>query len=232
MITNNFVKRHIGPSSNDVEKMLQTLGMKSVDELIYETLPDNIRLQRELSLGKGLSEHEYIAHLKKLGQKNKLFRTFIGMGYYNTITPAVITRNVLENAGWYTAYTPYQAEISQGRLEALLNYQTMVSDLTGLPIANASLLDEATAASEAMIMFFNARSRQQQKAGVNKFFVSNGVFPHTLDVIHTRALPLNIEVVTGSFDDFSVDGSYFGALFQYPDQFGQIHDNRDLVQKF
>jgi glycine dehydrogenase len=231
MITNNFVKRHIGPSPKDVQKMLQMIGMKSIDELMYETLPDNIRLPEELSLGKGLSEHEYLTHLKQLGQKNKLFRTFIGMGYYNTITPAVITRNVLENAGWYTAYTPYQAEISQGRLEALLNFQTMVSDLTGLPIANASLLDEATAASEAMIMFFNARSRQQQKSGVNKFFVSDGVFPHTLDVILTRAVPLNIEVITGSFNEFVADSTYFGALFQYPDQFGQIHDNRQLVQQ-
>lgn len=230
MITNNFVKRHIGPSKNEVDKMLQVIGVGSIDEMLYQILPDNIRLPEALKIGAGMNEYEYIQHLKDLGSKNKLFKTFIGLGYYHTITPAVITRNVLENPGWYTAYTPYQAEISQGRLEALLNFQTMISDLTALPIANASLLDEATAAAEAMIMFFNSRSRHQVKSGVIKFFVSDGVFPHTLDVVKTRALPLGIEVVSGSLDAGQLDDNYFGALLQYPDQFGNIHENKPLLE--
>lgn len=231
MITNDFVKRHIGPRPEQVKEMLAFLGMESMDQLMYETLPDNIRNHEPLKLAKGLNEYEYLQHLRGIGAKNKLFRSFIGMGYYNSITPGVITRNVLENAGWYTAYTPYQAEISQGRLEALLNFQTMVCDLTAMPIANASLLDEATAAAEAMIMFFNSRSRQQVKAGSNRFYVSDGVFPHTLDVVVGRAVPLGIEVVQGSLSDFQADENIFGALLQYPDQYGQVFDNRQLVQE-
>ncbi len=229
MITNNFVKRHIGPSETEVKQMLQVIGVNTIDEMLYEILPDSIRLKKPLNIGSGLNEYEYLNHLKALGNKNKMFKTFIGMGYYDTITPGVITRNVLENAGWYTAYTPYQAEISQGRLEALLNFQTMVSDLTALPIANASLLDEATAAAEAMIMFYNSRSRQQTKAGVSKFFVDNGVFPHTAEVLKTRAVPLNIEIIVGTVNEIPLDGSFFGALLQYPDQFGNIISNADLV---
>lgn len=229
MISNNFVQRHIGPTPKDIRVMTEQLGVESLDELIDQIVPDTIRLKGKLSIGDGMSEYDYLNHLRAIGQKNKLFKSYIGMGYYNTITPGVITRNVLENAGWYTAYTPYQAEISQGRLEALLNFQTMVSDLTALPIANASLLDEATAAAEAMIMFYNGRTRAQAKAGLAKFFVSDGVFPHTLDVIKTRALPLGIEVVLGSLDQMKQHDGYFGVLLQYPDQFGQIHDNRDLV---
>ncbi|HMM11400.1 MAG TPA: aminomethyl-transferring glycine dehydrogenase [Bacteroidales bacterium] len=231
MAHNEFLKRHIGPSTREVEMMLAYLGMRDMDHFLYEILPDNIRLQKPLNLPQGMSEHEYLNHLREVASRNQLFKTYIGLGYYNTITPSVIQRNVLENPGWYTAYTPYQAEISQGRLEALLNFQTMVSDLTGLPIANASLLDEATAAAEAMIMFYNARSRQQVKAGANRFFVSDGVFPQTLDVIQMRAEPLGIEVIVGSFIDARPDSNWFGALLQYPDQYGQLHDNKSLVQE-
>jgi len=231
MITNNFIHRHVGPSAEQIPEMLHKIGVSSIKQLIDEIVPSNIRLPKPLNIGKGMNEFEYVQHLKALAGKNKIFKTFIGLGYYNTITPGVITRNVLENAGWYTAYTPYQAEISQGRLEALLNFQTMVSDLTGLPIANASLLDEATAAAEAMIMFFNARSRQQEKANINKFFVSDKVFPQTLDVIQTRAKRLSIEVVTGSVNNMVFDQNYFGVLLQYPDQFGQVEDYTTLVSK-
>ncbi len=231
MITNNFIKRHIGPKKADIDKMLNKIGVGSIDQLIDETIPPKIRLKKPLDLPEGMNEHEYLTHLEALGKKNKLFKTYIGMGYYNTITPAVITRNVLENPGWYTAYTPYQAEISQGRLEALLNFQTMVSDLTAMPLANASLLDEGTAAAEGMIMFFNARSRAQAKQNINKFFVSDGIFPQTLEVLKTRAIPLGIEIVTGSFDTIAPDESFFGAILQYPDQFGQVHDNSKLVKK-
>ncbi|MFZ4463207.1 MAG: aminomethyl-transferring glycine dehydrogenase [Bacteroidales bacterium] len=229
MITNNFIQRHVGPSEDQVKTMLQAIGVGSLSQLINEIVPQNIRLPKPLDLPQGLNEYEYLNHLKGLAAKNLVFRTFIGMGYYNTITPSVITRNVLENPGWYTAYTPYQAEISQGRLEALLNYQTMVSDLTALPIANASLLDEATSAAEAMIMFFNARSRQQEKNGVNKFFVSDAVFPHTLDVVVSRALPLGIEVLSGDPAKINLDQSFFGILLQYPDQFGNIRNEVDFV---
>lgn len=231
MITNNFIHRHIGPSDEQLPEMLSKIGVSSVKQLIDEIVPANIRLPKPLNIGKGMNEFEYVNHLKELAGKNKLYKSFIGLGYYNTITPGVITRNVLENAGWYTAYTPYQAEISQGRLEALLNFQTMVCDLTGLPIANASLLDEATAASEAMIMFYNARSRQQEKQNINKFFVSDRVFPQTLDVIKTRAIPLGIDVLVGCVNETDFDQSYFGVLIQYPDQFGLVTDYISLVQK-
>ena len=160
MITDNFISRHNGPREEEVSMMLKKIGVNSLDELIDKTIPASIRLKSPLNLNKGMNELEYMNHIKEIGSKNKIFRTFIGMGYYNTITPGVITRNILENPGWYTSYTPYQAEISQGRLEALLNFQTMVCDLTAMPIANASLLDEGTAASEAMIMFYNATSRE------------------------------------------------------------------------
>ncbi|MBU1370510.1 MAG: aminomethyl-transferring glycine dehydrogenase [Bacteroidetes bacterium] len=230
MISNNFLQRHLGPNDKDIQKMLRAIGLDTVEQLIDEVIPENIRLTEPLNIGEGINEYEYLQHLKKIAAKNKLFKSYIGMGYYDTITPGVITRNVLENAGWYTAYTPYQAEISQGRLEALLNFQTMVSDLTGLPIANASLLDEATAAAEAMIMFHNARSRAQQKNGVNKFFVDKGVFPQTADVVNTRALPLGIEIVEGDFDADKLDDSYFGVLLQYPDQFGQIKDFQQAAE--
>ncbi len=217
MITNNFNERHNGIRKQDEARMLEKIGIKSSDELIDQTIPASIRLKKDMDLPDGLNEYEYIQHLKSLGSKNQLYRSYIGMGYYNTILPGVIQRNILENPGWYTAYTPYQAEISQGRLEALLNFQTVISDLTGLEIANASLLDEATAAAEAMIMLFNSRPRDAVKKGVNKFFASSNCFPQTLDVLKNRAEPLGIELVIDHHDKVELDEAYFGALLQYPD---------------
>lgn len=224
MITNNFTKRHVGPSNADIEKMLQTIGMKSIEELVSQTVPADIRLPKPLSIAAGMNEYEVQNHLAEIGSKNKVFRSFIGMGYYNTILPGVIQRNILENPSWYTSYTPYQAEISQGRLEALLNFQTMVSDLTAMPICNASLLDEGTAAAEAMIMAFNARKREKVKAGANSFFVSERLFPQSIEVIKTRALPLGIDIIIGDHKTFSFSENIYGAIVQYPDQFGCIHD--------
>ena len=178
-----FSSRHIGPNEAEKAEMLAAIGVKSVQELVNQTIPSQIRLGGELHIDNALSEQEYLQHITELGNKNKVFKSFIGLGYNETIVPSVILRNVLENPGWYTAYTPYQAEISQGRLEALLNFQTMVLDLTGMEIANASLLDEGTAAAEAMIMFWNARSRQETKDGVNKFFVGTNCFPQTKEVV-------------------------------------------------
>ncbi|MDD3876684.1 MAG: aminomethyl-transferring glycine dehydrogenase [Bacteroidales bacterium] len=230
MITNNFIKRHNGPQKNDLKHMLETIGVNSIETLIDETVPSSIRCKRSLNLPNGINEFEYISHLKELASKNKIFKTYIGLGYYNTIMPGVIQRNILENPGWYTSYTPYQAEISQGRLEALLNYQTMLVDLTGLPIANASLLDEGTAAAEAMIMLFNSRSRDAQKRGVNKFFVASNLFPHTIDVISTRAEPLGIELIIKDIKEFSADDMVFGVIVQYPDENGKINDYTILTE--
>ena len=231
MITNNFISRHNGPRAEDIEKIISKIGVKSVDDLIDQTIPKAIRLKGTLNLPEGLNEYEYLNHLKILGSKNKIYKTYIGLGYYNTITPGVIQRNILENPGWYTAYTPYQAEISQGRLEALLNFQTVVSDLTGLELANASLLDEATAAAEAMIMLFNSRSREAQKNNVNKFFVSERTFPQTIDVLKNRAEPLGIDLVIGSCKEASFDQSFFGALIQFPDERGSVHNYKPFVEK-
>ncbi len=230
MITNNFIERHNGPRKNEQVKMLEKIGVSSLDELINQTVPETIRLKKPLNLPDGINEYEYINHLKELASKNKIFKTYIGLGYYNTITPGVIQRNVLENPGWYTAYTPYQAEISQGRLEALLNYQTMISDMTGLPIANASLLDEGTAAAEAMIMLFNARSRNVVKKGANGFFVSENLFPQTIAVLQNRANPLGIELFIGDHDSFKFNEKIFGGIVQYPDQFGEINDYSAFVE--
>jgi glycine dehydrogenase len=226
MINNNFINRHLGPSQDEVERMLQTIGVASLDELINRTIPSSIRLNGEMNLPEGMSEYEYLRKLRLIAAKNKLFRSYIGMGYYNTITPPVIQRNILENPGWYTAYTPYQAEISQGRLEALLAFQTMVIDMTGMEIANASLLDEGSAAGEAMIMAFNSRSRASVKSGANKFFVDSAIFPQTLDVLITRAEPLGIEVVVGKYNEIGLNESFFGTLVQYPDERGEIRDYR------
>ncbi len=231
MISNNFILRHNGPRPEQVDNMLEKIGVSSLDELIDQTIPASIRMKEELDIPEGLNEYQYLDHLKKLGSKNRVFRSFIGLGYYNTITPGVITRNILENPGWYTSYTPYQAEISQGRLEALLNFQTMISDLTGLPIANASLLDEGTAAAEAMIMLFNSRPRAKAKSGANKFFVSHGLFPQTIEVLKTRSVPLGIELVVGCCSNAEIDDSFFGAIVQYPNQKGHIHDYRPFVEK-
>uniref|UniRef100_UPI00404B6BFB aminomethyl-transferring glycine dehydrogenase n=1 Tax=Fluviicola sp. TaxID=1917219 RepID=UPI00404B6BFB len=225
-----FSSRHIGPNEAEKAEMLAAIGVKSVQELVNQTIPSQIRLGGELHIDNALSEQEYLQHITELGKKNKLFKSFIGLGYNETIVPSVILRNVLENPGWYTAYTPYQAEISQGRLEALLNFQTMVLDLTGMEIANASLLDEGTAAAEAMIMFWNARSRQETKDGVNKFFVGTNCFPQTKEVVLGRALNLGIELIEGDEASFVNDGTYFGALIQYTTANGCITDVASFIQ--
>ncbi|MFH1160594.1 MAG: glycine dehydrogenase (aminomethyl-transferring), partial [bacterium] len=231
MITNNFVCRHNGPNVSEIQLMLEKIGVNSLDQLIDETVPASIRMKSPIHLPKGMNEVQFLTHLKEVAGKNKAFKTFIGMGYYNTITPGVILRNILENPGWYTAYTPYQAEISQGRLEALLNFQTMVISLTGLPIANASLLDEGTAAAEAMIMLYNSRSRDAVKRGANVFLVSQNMFPQTLDVMKTRAIPFGIEVLVGKCSEFTFHDKVFGVAVQYPNQFGSVNDYRGLVEK-
>src|SRR3990167_7083093 len=180
MRTDAFALRHIGTGENDINHMLQTIGVDSLDQLIFETIPDDIRLKNELNLEEPMTEYEYLNHIQELGKKNKVFKSYIGLGYHPAIVPAVIQRNIFENPGWYTAYTPYQAEIAQGRLEAILNFQTMVIELTGMEIANASLLDEGTAAAEAMALLFDVRSRDQKKNNINKFFVSEEILPQTL----------------------------------------------------
>ena len=224
-----FSKRHI--DSNKVEKteMLAKIGIPSVKELVRLTIPAHIRLNRELEVDKALSEQEYLNHITALGNLNTVNKSFIGLGYSETIVPPVILRNVLENPGWYTAYTPYQAEISQGRLEALLNFQTMILDLTGMEIANASLLDEATAAAEAMIMFYNSRSRKEQDR--KKFFISEFAYPQTLEVMRGRAQSLDIELVVGAPLDFEGDESFFGAVIQYPDAYGRVKDVRGFIAR-
>lgn len=224
MNTSLFANRHIGPRGENFEEMLSKIGVSSIDELIFETIPDNIRLKKPMQLPEAISEYEYAKHINALGDKNKHFKTYIGLGYHEAITPAVIQRNVLENPGWYTAYTPYQAEIAQGRLEALLNFQTVVSDLTGMELSNASLLDEATAAAEAMTMLFAVRSRDKKKAKAQKFFVAEDVFPQTLALLQTRANPLDIEIVLGQPDTFDFSEAFFGALLQYPGKTGQVND--------
>ena len=229
MISDNFIYRHNGPRKAEAEKMLSAIGVSSLEELISKTVPASIRLQNPLNLPQGMNEYEYQNHIRALGKKNKIYKTYIGQGYYNTISPGVIIRNILENAGWYTAYTPYQAEISQGRLEALLNYQTVVCELTGMPLANASLLDEGTAAAEAMIMFYNSRSRDAQKKGANVFFIAANVFPQTIEVVKARAIPLGIEVEIGNIETAQFSEKTFGVLIQYPDQFGDIKDYKAFV---
>ncbi len=229
--TDKFVNRHNGPRANDIAAMLEKIGARSLDELIEQTVPAAIRLKAPLNLPEGMSEYQYHKHLRGIAAKNKLFKTYIGLGYYNTIVPAVIQRNILENPGWYTAYTPYQAEIAQGRLEALLNFQTMIMDLTGMEIANASLLDEATAAAEAMAMLFHHRSREAVESGSNKFFVSGECFPQTIDLLKTRSAPMGIELVIGDFKTTALDSGVFGALLQYPSADGKVHDYADFVKK-
>jgi glycine dehydrogenase len=224
MLSDKFVNRHIGPAEEDLPVMLNTIGVSSVDELIEKTVPSAIMLERPLRLPEAMSEFEYLNHIRSIGKKNKIFRSFIGQGYYGVSVLPVIVRNVLENPAWYTSYTPYQAEISQGRLEALLNFQTMIIQLTGMEIANASLLDESTAAAEAMIMMFNARCKAAVKEGANKFFVDDDIFPQTLDVITTRSKPLGIELVTGKYTSVTFDNTYFGSFVQYPSASGQLRD--------
>ena len=223
-----FIARHIGPNEHDTEQMLKTIGEPSLAALINKTVPSNIRMQNELKLPHAMSEYEYLQHIKEISLKNKVFKNYIGQGYYDTITPSVILRNVFENPGWYTQYTPYQAEISQGRLESLLNFQTMVSDLTGLPIANASLLDEATAAAEAMTMFFNMLNKHDHIERP-KFFVDTEIFPQTNDVLATRAKPVGIELVYGDYKKASLDNTYFGAIVQYPNDKGAVENYRNFI---
>ncbi|HSO88914.1 MAG TPA: aminomethyl-transferring glycine dehydrogenase [Draconibacterium sp.] len=231
MSHDRFVNRHLGPRANEIKEMLEFVGASSMEELIQQTVPSNIRLKEPLKLKEGLTERQYFREILKLASKNKVFNTYIGMGYYDTITPAVILRNVLENPAWYTSYTPYQAEISQGRLEALLNYQTMVCELTGMEIANASLLDEATAAGEAMVMMMNLRSRQMVKDNVNAVLVDEKMWPQTHDVLITRAQPLGIELRIQPKDAFEFSDDVFGVLVQYPNSDGEIIDYSELVNK-
>ncbi|REJ85359.1 MAG: glycine dehydrogenase (aminomethyl-transferring) [Bacteroidetes bacterium] len=229
MIT-DFSSRHIGPDENDLRQMLEVAGASSLDKLIDETIPSSIRLE-EMAEWPALGEREYLQILKNIASKNKVFKSYLGLGYYDTVVPGVIQRNVLENPGWYTAYTPYQAEISQGRMEALLNFQTMVIDLCGLEIANASLLDEATAAAEAMHMFFASRSKEATNRNANKFFVAEDCFPQTIAVLQTRSEPLGIEIIIGRAEDFNPDNSFFGAVLQYQGMNGEVHDYREWIQK-
>lgn len=231
MRTDAFALRHIGPRESDLNYMFKTIGVESMDQLIYETIPDDIRLKKDLDLDVPMTEFEYLTHIQELGKKNKVFKSYIGLGYHPTIVPAVIQRNIFENPGWYTAYTPYQAEIAQGRLEAILNFQTTVIELTGMEIANASLLDEGTAAAEAMALLFDVRSRDQKKNNVNKFFVSEEILPQTLSVLQTRSTPIGVELVLGNHEDFDFSPEFFGAILQYPGKYGQVNDYAGFIAK-
>ncbi len=230
MLTDNFSDRHLGSGLEEEKQMLNRIGSKSIDELVKQTIPGSILMNKSLNIADGISEYEYLKNINDIGKKNKLFISYIGLGYNNTITPSVIRRNILENPVWYSSYTPYQAEISQGRLEALLNFQTMVADLTGMEIANASLLDEGTGAAEAMIMLYGLRSRAAINEGRNSFFVDKNVFPQTLAVIQTRAVPLGINIITGDYKEMKFNNS-FGCLIQYPDCNGKINDYSNFVEE-
>ena len=231
MRTDAFALRHLGPRNSDLNHMFKTVGVESLDQLIFETIPDDIRLKNDLNLDAPMTEYEYLTHIQELGKKNKVFKSYIGLGYHPAIVPAVIQRNIFENPGWYTAYTPYQAEIAQGRLEAILNFQTTVIELTGMEIANASLLDEGTAAAEAMALLFDVRTRDQKKNNVKKFFVSEEILPQTLSVLQTRSTPLNIELVVGNHETFDFSTEFFGAILQYPGKYGQVYDYAGFIAK-
>jgi len=228
-VKDQFVNRHVGPTPDEIAKMLKVIGKDSLDSLIDQTVPSKIRLKEKMKLTPPVTENVFLKDLKKLASKNKIYRSFIGMGYYPTILPAVIQRNILENPGWYTQYTPYQAEISQGRLEALLNFQTMVCDLAGLPVANASLLDEGTAAAEAMIMLHNCRKTPKKNA--HTFFVADNVFPQTIDILKTRSNPLGVNLVVGKLEDLKLTEDIYGILVQYPDQNGEVPDYSSLFKE-
>ncbi|MBS1743360.1 MAG: aminomethyl-transferring glycine dehydrogenase [Bacteroidetes bacterium] len=225
-----FTQRHIGPNEEETKAMLETIGVSSIEELIDKTVPPSIRLEKPLQTGGPMSEYEYLTELKKIASLNKVYKSYIGQGYYNSIVPSVILRNIFENPGWYTQYTPYQAEIAQGRLESLLNFQTMVSDMTGLPIANASLLDEGTAAAEAMAMLFNNKNKDHDHITAPKFFVDENIFSQTKDVLITRAKPINVELVFGDYNNSALDESYFGAIVQYPNKNGLVTDYRNFIE--
>ena len=229
MRTDAFALRHLGPRESDLQHLFTTIGVDSLDQLIAETIPNDIRLKKDLELDAPMTEFEYLSHIQELGSKNKVFKSYIGLGYHPAAIPAVIQRNIFENPGWYTAYTPYQAEIAQGRLEAILNYQTTIIELTGMEIANASLLDEGTAAAEAIALLFDVRSRDQKKNNVNKFFVSEEILPQTLSVLQTRATPKGIELVIGNHETFDFSSDFFGAMLQYPGKFGQINDYASFI---
>ena len=231
MRTDKFVERHIGPNEEEIKKMLAKINADSIEELLEETIPPSIRLDKPLDLESGISEFEFSKHIQTLGRKNENFSSYIGLGYHPAITPAVIQRNILENPGWYTAYTPYQAEIAQGRLEALFNFQTVVCDLTGMELANASLLDESTAAAEAMTMLFGARSRTQKKNEACQFFVDENILPQTLSLLYTRATPLGIELVVGNPENSDFSAAFFGAIYQYPGKNGNLPDLKQWMQK-
>lgn len=231
MKTNAFALRHIGPRATDLQYMFDTVGVKDMDQLLYETFPDKIRLEKDIVLDQALTEYEYLAHATALGAQNKVFKSMIGLGYNEAIVPAVIQRNIFENPGWYTAYTPYQAEIAQGRLEALLNFQTTVIELSGMEISNASLLDESTAVAEAMALLFDVRTRDQKKNNTNKLFVSEEILPQTLSVLQTRSTPIGIEVVVGNHETFEFTDDFFAAILQYPGKYGQVHDYEDFINK-
>lgn len=231
MAFEQFLWRHVGPRPEDIQEMLKVVGVKSLDELMEQTIPDSIRLKTPLDLPAPITEAEFYNRIREVAAKNKIYRTFIGQGYYDTISPAVITRNILENPAWYTSYTPYQAEVSQGRLEALLNFQTVVMELTGMEITNCSLLDEGTAAAEAMQMMQALRNKDLKKAGANKLFVDNRVFPQTVDVLVTRSAPFGIELVRGDYDAFEFTPDVFGAFIQYPAACGEVRDYKAFVDK-
>ena len=231
MRTEKFVERHIGPNEAEIEKMLGHIEAQTIEELLAQTLPEAIRLKQPLNLAEGISEYAFSKHIQALGKKNKSFSNFIGLGYHPAITPAVIQRNILENPGWYTAYTPYQAEIAQGRLEALFNFQTVVCDLTGMELANASLLDESTAAAEAMTMLFGTRSRTQKQNKALQFFVDEALLPQTHSLLETRSKPLGIELVVGNAESHEFSPAYFGAIFQYPGKNGAIPDLKKWITK-
>jgi glycine dehydrogenase len=229
--SSEFATRHIGPDETETNQMLATIGVGSLDELIDKTIPPGIRLKKKLDIAEPISEFEYLTQLKKIANKNQVFKSYIGQGYYDTITPSVILRNLFENPGWYTQYTPYQAEIAQGRLESLLNFQTMVSDLTALPIANASLLDEGTAAAEAMAMLFNHKNKDHDHITAAKFFVDEKIFEQTKEILITRAKPVGIELVFGDYKTVQLDEKYFGAIVQYPNSEGSVEDYKSFIEK-
>ncbi|MDA7777902.1 aminomethyl-transferring glycine dehydrogenase [Flavobacteriaceae bacterium] len=231
MRTDKFVERHIGPNEEEVQKMLAKINTNSIEELLDETLPNSIRLEAPLNLEPAISEYEFSRHIQALGKRNTNFTNFIGLGYHPAITPAVIQRNILENPGWYTAYTPYQAEIAQGRLEALFNFQTVICDLTGMELANASLLDESTAAAEAMTMLFGARTRTQKKNEACHFFVDENILPQTLSLLKTRATPLGIQLVVANPDTYEFSVSFFGSIFQYPGKNGNLPELESWMKK-
>ena len=227
----NFSDRHIGPRKSEISTMLKSVGVDAISDLINQTIPSHIQLDSDMDLPEPLSEHRFIEHMKTLASQNRCYRSYIGMGYFNTVLPGVIQRNILENPGWYTSYTPYQAEISQGRLEALLNFQTMVSDLTAMDLANASLLDEGTSAAEAMIMLYNSRTRSQKKENVNKFFVSEMCLPQTIDILNTRSEPLGIEIIIGNHLEYDFSQLCFAVLLQYPGKYGEVTDYVEFASK-